>query len=848
MKFPTRIAPWFAAVVGVLSILFVSPVLAQTYTSLMPITQSWSYSTNNLDGTGWQAKDYVEMGWSNLSPALFYIEPVALPAPKNTPLPVREDGLGPMLTYYFRTSFNVANAATVASLTFSNLIDDGAIFYLNGVEVQRVGMAATPIAYTDFATRTVTDATTFDLFYLSGDWLTNLVTGSNVLAVEVHQDDASSSDIVFGTALISSTAVTLTRGPYLQNGSHTNTAVRWRTGGNVIGRVRYGTNLASLDFLVDEITSTNEHEIKLTGLLPDTKYYYAVGTALTNLAGSNANHFFVTAPVPGTPKATRIWVLGDAGTKNINQVNVRNAYETFTGARHTDLWLMLGDNAYDTGTDAEFQTAVFNMYTNMLRKSVLWSTLGNHETAQSTAFVDTYPYFKIFTLPKNGEAGGLASGTEHYYSFDYANIHFVCLDSMTADRSKTGAMASWLTNDLANTTADWTIAFFHHPAYTKGSHDSDSYSDSSGALVQMRTNIVPLLENAGVDLVLSGHSHCYERSFLLDQHYAYTSGFSATNKLNAGSGRESGTGAYIKPEGGLIPHQGAVYIVAGSSGQASGGTLNHPAMYVSLNQLGSLVLDIEGKRLDAKFIRENGTTNDTFTILKQNFAPVASNLSFTISADAATPLALTGSDINRNPITFAPDALPGNGLISGLNPTSGAFVFTPAHGYSGNGNFTYHVNDGLTNSSFATVNLTVLPLPDVNTNGLPDAWEAAYGIYDANADADGDGLSNLQEYQANTNPTNAASALRISSVGRDANGKFTLTWGAIGGTRYRAGYDNAAANGGLSGVFADIIRPVTEEMNPAAIGIITNQSYTDDFSATGPATNGARYYRVQVVQ
>ncbi len=848
MKHPSRISFGLAAVVGLFTALFAGPVAAQTSTLLMPITQSWRYSTNNLDGTGWQATGYAETGWSNLSPALLYIETAILPAPTNTALPQRSGG-GPMPTYYFRTTFNVANAAVVASLTFSNLIDDGAIFYLNGVEVQRVGMDNTNITYTSFAGRSVADATTFDLFSLSGDGLTNLVTGSNVLAVEVHQINATSSDIVFGTALISSTVVTLSRGPYLQNGSHTNTTVRWRTGGNVIGRVRYGTNLASLDLLADEATSTNEHEIKLTGLLPDTKYYYSVGTAVTTLAGSNANHFFVTAPLPGTPKATRIWVLGDAGTKTANQVNVRNAYETFTGARHTDLWLMLGDNAYNDGTDLEYQAAVFNLYTNMLRKSVLWSTLGNHETAQATAFVDTYPYFKIFTLPRNGEAGGLASGTEHYYSFDYGNIHFICLDSMTASRATNGAMFQWLTSDLANTTADWTIAFWHHPPYSKGSHDSDPGGPGYDAQMgEMRQRFLPVLEAGGVDLVLGGHSHCYERSFLLNKHYGLSTTLNATNKLNAGSGREGDTGAYLKPEGGLIPNQGAVYIVAGSSGQISGGTLNHPAMFVSLNQLGSLVLDIEGKRLDAKFIRENGTTNDTFTILKQNYAPVASNLSFTISADAATPLALTGSDINRNPITFAPDTLPGNGLISDLNPVSGVFVYTPAHGFSGDGSFTFHVNDGSTNSPLATVNLTVLPLPDTDANGLPDAWEAAYAISDANADADGDGLTNLQEYLANTNPTNAASALRVSSASRDANGQFTLTWDAIGGTRYRASFDNATVNGGVSGAFSEIVRPVTQEMNPGAVGVVTNQSYTDDFSATSPATNGARYYRVQVVQ
>ena len=844
----TEFPHWFRREVAgwlpfVLLFLFLGTATGQP-TLLLPITQSWSYSTNNLDGTGWQAKDYVETGWSNPSPALLYIETAILPAPTNTALPQRP-GNGPMLTYYFRTTFNVANAAAVASLTFSNLIDDGAIFYLNGVEIQRVAMAATPITYTSLATRTVGEATVFDLFYLSGDWLTNLVTGSNVLAVEVHQAAATSSDIVFGMALISSTAVTLTRGPYLQNGSHTNTTVRWRTSGNVIGLARYGTNLASLDFSADELTSTNEHELQLTGLAPDTTYYYAVGTAETTLAGSNANHFFVTAPLPGTPKATRIWVLGDAGTKSASQVSVRNAYETFTGARHTDLWLMLGDNAYDSGTDAEYQSGVFNVYTNMLRKSVLWSTLGNHETAQATAFVNTYPYFSIFTLPKNGEAGGMASGTEHYYSFDYANLHFICLDSMTANRATNGVMFQWLTNDLANVTADWTIAFWHHPPYTKGSHNSDSETE----LIEMRKVFLPVLEAAGVDLVLSGHSHCYERSFLLDKHYLLSPAMNATNKLDARSGWEGGTGAYLKPEGGLIPHQGTVYVVAGSSGQISGGALNHPGMYVSLNQLGSLVLDIVSNRLDAKFIRENGATNDSFTILKLNYPPVASNLNFTVAGDAPTNLFLVASDINRNPVTFATDSLPGSGLISAFDPTLGVFRYTPAHGFSGTGSFNFSASDGRTNSALASVTITVLPPPDRNANGLPDYWEAAWNVSDPNLDDDGDGLSNLQEYLANTNPTNAASVLRITSLGQAADGDFNLVWESIGGTRYRVSYSDGDAQGGFNGSFTDLLRPVTVEMDAALIGIPSTMRFTDDATLTGglPAS-GARYYRVQVVQ
>ena len=75
---------------------------------------------------------------------------------------------------------------------------------------------------------------------------------------------------------------------------------------------------------------------------------------------------------------------------------------------------MLGDNAYNDGTDAEYQTKLFDMYPQMLRKSVLWPTLGNHDAVTSDSTTQSGPYYYAFSLPTAGEAGGLASGTEAY--------------------------------------------------------------------------------------------------------------------------------------------------------------------------------------------------------------------------------------------------------------------------------------------------------------------------------------------------------------------------------------------------------------------------------------------------
>jgi acid phosphatase type 7 len=419
----------------------------------------------------------------------------------------------------------------------------------------------------------------------------------------------------------------LTRGPYLQNSTPSSIVLRWRTSAAETSRVIYGTNFAALNLTNTDAANVTEHIATLTNLSADTKYFYTLGTTNTLLAGNTVNHFFLTHPPSGTPKPLRVWVIGDAGTATANQVNVRNAFETYNGTNTLHAWLQLGDNAYNTGTDAEYQAAVFTMYTNELRNSVTWSTLGNHETAQATTFVDTYPYFSIFTLPTAGEAGGVASGTEHWYSFDFGMVHFICLDSMTASRATNGAMATWLRSDLAVTTNRWLIAMWHHPPYSKGSHDSDvggpSYDTQMG---EMRTNFLPILENGGVDLVFSGHSHIYERSKLLNSHYGLSGTFSAANHvIQTGSGRETnGLGAYRKPDGlgeRPIGNRGTIYTVAGSSGQATTGTANHPAMYYSALSLGSVVLDFNSNRLDAVFLRETGATNDSFTIIKDGTHP-----------------------------------------------------------------------------------------------------------------------------------------------------------------------------------------------------------------------------------
>jgi exopolysaccharide biosynthesis protein len=174
---------------------------------LVTFSNAWKFASYNLDGVNWTARDYDGSAWEGEGPALLYIENNSDVIPRNTPLPSASGGL-PFSTYYFRTHFNLVNPPAGYALVFSNFIDDGAVFYLNGIEVARVRMdpAPAPVGYSSLATACPPngcDATfeTPDMFRIGGDAMTNLVVGDNVLAAEVHQQSSASSDIVFGAAV-----------------------------------------------------------------------------------------------------------------------------------------------------------------------------------------------------------------------------------------------------------------------------------------------------------------------------------------------------------------------------------------------------------------------------------------------------------------------------------------------------------------------------------------------------------------------------------------------------------------------------------------------------------------------
>jgi hypothetical protein len=587
---------------------------------------TWNYLDDGSDpGSAWKETGFDDSLWPPGPAQLGYGDGDEATLVGGGPVGNR------FITTFFRHTYNVADPGSIAGLSLRILRDDGAVVFLNGTEVFRTNMPGGSI---DSLSRAVLAIGLADelVFHEMALNPAMLVTGNNLLAVEIHQVSPTSTDISFDLELVTASAQptpSLVRGPYLQLSTPNSMVIRWRTDVPSASRARVGPAPGALDSTFSDLVFRTDHAVEVSGLEPSTLYYYDVGGGTQVLAGGDLDHLLVTSPVPDSREWVRIWVIGDSGQCAQNQLGCDDATAVadafLAQAGYADLWLMLGDNAYTTGTDAQYTAGLFDVYPTILRDTPLWPVPGNHEFGASDSPTQTGPYYEAFTMPTAAEAGGVPSGTEAYYAFDYGNIHFVALDSHDTSRAapvdpttnvcppgEGGAMYQWLCADLASTAKDWIIVFWHHPPYTKGSHDSDLELH----LGEMREKFLPVIELYGVDLHLTGHSHSYERSKLIDSHYDVSSTFGPAHTVDGGDGDPAGDGPYLKATLGPAAHEGTVYSVVGSSSKNTGPLTLHPAMAFAINYEGSLVVDVEGHVLDGYFIDKDGDIEDVFQIVK----------------------------------------------------------------------------------------------------------------------------------------------------------------------------------------------------------------------------------------
>jgi hypothetical protein len=274
--------------------------------------------------------------------------------------------------------------------------------------------------------------------------------------------------------------------------------------------------------------------------------YFIVAATLT--AGVAAQDL----TLPNKPSGTlKFAVIGDSGTGDSNQYRLAKVFTDIQQRFPYEFVLMMGDNMYGGESERDFQKKFETPYKPVLDKGIkFYASLGNHDSTNQKMY-------KPFNM----------SG-ERYYTFKpKEGIRFFALDSNYMDRTQ----LQWLEKELAASGSDWKIVYFHHPIYSSGGrHGSDT---------ALRDQLEPLFLKYGVDIVLSGHEHFYER---------------------------------------LKPQKGIHYFISGGAGKVRRGDVGGEFTEKAFDQgFHFMLMEIDGDKLHFQVISDQAKTVDSGIITRR---------------------------------------------------------------------------------------------------------------------------------------------------------------------------------------------------------------------------------------
>jgi predicted phosphodiesterase len=292
---------------------------------------------------------------------------------------------------------------------------------------------------------------------------------------------------------------------------------------------------------------------EITGLVPGRRYSYTVTVGGKKLEGS-----FQTAPAAGSREPLTFMVMSDTQSypkrhRPVVEAALREPAPAFL--------LVCGDLTSDGPAWWRWEKEFFTPTAELLQRTTLWPVRGNHEK-------DGVAFRELFRRP----------GAGPNCSFDYANVHVVCLDQYKVDKNADlegddlAQLAAWLDRDLAASKAEWKIVCYHQPTFNVAGHESD----------WGREQVLPVFQKHGVDLVLAGHSHVHERFVPIG---------------------EPGT----KP---------IIYMVLNSTGGVVRSTSPSPMLAASRKGSAYYVFTVEGSRLTMVAKDTDGKAFDQFTLEK----------------------------------------------------------------------------------------------------------------------------------------------------------------------------------------------------------------------------------------
>ena len=412
--------------------------------------------------------------------------------------------------FFFRTTFQVKDAAAVTKLLGTLCYDDAAIVYVNGKKIASFdepdGGYASNLSYGGSnagAPKTGEIAVTDTSM---------LVDGTNVLAVELHQGRASSSDIYLAVKEL--TASTELESNELAVDSLT---VNIGATEDCLGITWYDTNpdAAVLHFGGKDYTAEVKqasktgyyvNHVDLSGLPPSTKYTYTI-----SVGGKTSKEYTYETPAFGSDRFS-FAAVGDPQLyyssldKNIEGWT-KTVNEVLSDGTDYSFLFSLGDQineyyAADGSNLDKVETEYSGFFNNENLSSIALATLvGNHDNGNnSTLYTEHFQMPGVTSYGQNKEGDG-------DYSFTYGGVQFMVLNTSNLSIAEHKA---FLEETLkSNPDANWNVVCFHKSMYSVASHVTE------GDIVQLRTGLSPIFKQLGIDVVLQGHDHVYARSYIM---------------------------------------------------------------------------------------------------------------------------------------------------------------------------------------------------------------------------------------------------------------------------------------------------------------------------------------------
>ncbi len=411
--------------------------------------------------------------------------------------------------------------------------------------------------------------------------------------------------------------------PYLQSVLATQASILWTTleAGNGTATITAGSISRTVaasrrSFPTSDTRLTYpfyQYQVDFTGLSADTAYSYSIGVNGQTLAGGPGLLSFKTA---NTSTKFSFLAMGDSGQDTPEQLAL---IKLMLAEKDIRFLLHNGDLSYPQGDYVNYEDSYFGKNAALMSQLCFFVSSGNHDYYVA----DEVPFKSVHSFPASAvPVPAIHQGL--YYSFDWGHIHFSTIDSNRLNiPGESDQMLSWLDQDLNASDKYWRIIMLHHTPYPTGHHLGDEICN----LAHDRVN--PIAERNGVQFVIAGHEHGYERTVSLISDTAVSGGRGITY-LTTGGG-----GAYLHDVG------------------------IQPQTAVAQSTFHYTRIDVDGATLSLRAIGTNGTEIDHFSLSPSPvLTQVVSAADYSSNVSSGTLVSIFGRNLAVEPAAFSTLPLP----------------------------------------------------------------------------------------------------------------------------------------------------------------------------------------------